>query len=313
MYLFVREGMMGTVQDLPLTGAEDTRSAETSFFNILGVEIAATTIDRTVETLTCWIEAGTYPKLVTFANVYMLTESYRNPGFHSVLREMDLNCPDGMPLVWIGKLLGSPVERVAGPDFMPAFCKATAERGYRHSFYGGDPGVAKRVAAKLNAAAPGIQIAGSWCPPYGTVSEKERERGIRAINNSRADVLWVCLGCPRQEMWMLEHRDRVNVRVMLSVGQAFNIVSETMARAPKLLREFGLEWLYRMAAEPKRLAGRYFTSNPTFLYLLARRAVTGQWPGRVPGKYASPARLPVVPAARVTAVNLASSSAQSQD
>jgi N-acetylglucosaminyldiphosphoundecaprenol N-acetyl-beta-D-mannosaminyltransferase len=313
MHLYVKEGMMATVQELLLTEAEDAISTGTKSFNILGVEIAATTIDRTVETLTSWIDVGNYPRLVTFTNVHMLTESYWNPAFHSVLREMDLNCPDGMPLVWIGKFLGSSVERVAGPDFMPAFCKATSERGYRHFFYGGDPGVAKRVVAKLSAVSPELQIAGSWCPPFGTVNEKERERMIRAINASRADVLWVCLGCPRQEMWMLEHRDRLNVRVMCSVGQAFNILAGTRPRAPKLLRQLGLEWLYRMVAEPKRLAGRYFTSNLTFLYLLARRAVTGHWPGRVTREYASPTRQSTVHPPRVTAVKLMSSSAQSQD
>jgi N-acetylglucosaminyldiphosphoundecaprenol N-acetyl-beta-D-mannosaminyltransferase len=313
MHLFVNEGMMATVQDLLLTEPEDAKRTGTRSFNILGVKIAATTIDRTVETLTSWIETGSYPRLVTFTNVHMLTESYWKPAFQTVLQEMDLNCPDGMPLVWIGKFLGSSVERVAGPDFMPAFCKATAERGYRHFFYGGDPGVAKRVVAKLSEVSPDLRIAGSWCPPFGAVNEKERERVIRAINASKADVLWVCLGCPRQEMWMLEHRDRLNVRVMLSVGQAFNILAGTRPRAPKVMRELGLEWLYRMMAEPKRLGGRYFTSNLTFLYLLVNRAITGHWPVRVTGKYASPTRQSAAPPARVTAVKLVSSGAQSQD
>jgi N-acetylglucosaminyldiphosphoundecaprenol N-acetyl-beta-D-mannosaminyltransferase len=305
--------MMATVQDLLLTEVEDAKSTEANSFNLFGVEIAATTIDRTVETLASWIETGSYARLVTFTNVHMLTESYWNPAFQRVLREMDLNCPDGMPLVWIGKLFGLSVERVAGPDFMPAFCRATANRGYRHFFYGGDPGVAQRVVAKLRAATPDIRIAGSWCPPFGAISGKEREKVIRTINNSGADVLWVCLGCPRQEMWMLEHRDRLNVRVVLSVGQAFNILAGTRTRAPKLLRGLGLEWLYRMAAEPKRLAGRYLTSNLTFLYLLARRAVTGRWPERIAGKLTSPARQSAMHHARVTAVKLASSGARSQD
>jgi N-acetylglucosaminyldiphosphoundecaprenol N-acetyl-beta-D-mannosaminyltransferase len=312
MHLFVNEGMMATVQNLVLTETEE-EIAGTDSFNILGVEVAATTIDRTIDTLTSWIESGRYPRLVTFTNVHMLTEAYWNPAFRAVLHEMDLNCPDGMPLVWIGKFLRSAVERVAGPDFMPAFCKATADRGYRHFFYGGDLGVADRVVTELRALAPGIQIAGSYCPPFGAVSEEEREQVIRTINASGADVVWVCLGCPRQEMWMLEHRGRLDVRVMLSVGQAFNILAGTRPRAPKLLRQVGLEWLYRMVTEPNRLAGRYFTSNFTFLYLLGRRAVTGHWPDRVRGKFVSPPRQNAATPARVTAVKLASSGAQSQD
>jgi N-acetylglucosaminyldiphosphoundecaprenol N-acetyl-beta-D-mannosaminyltransferase len=304
---------MGTVQELLLAEPEDVKSAPRECFSILGVEISATTTSRTVETLANWIETGSYPRLVTFANVHMLTESYWNPSFYTALRKIDLNCPDGMPLVWIGKLLGAPVERVAGPDFMPAFCQATADRGYRHFFYGGDPGVATRVIAKLSAASPHIRIAGSWCPPFGPLSERERESVIRAINASEADVLWVCLGCPKQEMWMLEHRDRLKVRVMLSVGQAFNILAGTRPRAPRLLRELGLEWFYRMAAEPRRLAGRYFTSNLTFLYLLARVAVTGRWPVHATGNPASPMRPSAVPPARVRATKLVSSRAQSQD
>ena len=241
-------------------------------YDLLGVSIASIDLDHAIGTVDSWVESWlektSRTKLVTFSTVHMLTEARRNPTLFAALEGIDLKCPDGMPLVWLGKMKGRAIRRVAGPDFMPAFCAATVAKGYRHFFYGGLPGVAERVIANLKKAIPGLQIAGSYSAPFIDLSVEEDIEGIRAINESGADIVWICLGCPKQELWMWQHRHQLKAGALVSVGMAFDIVAGTKKRAPKLLRNNGMEWFYRLLVEPRRLMGRYFSSNFTFLYLL---------------------------------------------
>jgi N-acetylglucosaminyldiphosphoundecaprenol N-acetyl-beta-D-mannosaminyltransferase len=245
-------------------------------FEITGVIISATTIDRAINTVASWMERDFAGKLVAFVNVHMLTEAYWKPQFMSILQHTDLNCPDGMPLVWLGRLGMRQMGRVSGPDFMPTFCVKTANKGYRHFFYGGMPGIAEKAIAKLRESAPDLQVAGWYSPPYRELSALEDEAIVNEINQSGADVVWVCLGCPKQEIWMAQHKSRLNAKVILAVGMAFDILAGSKSRAPWLLRASGLEWLYRLASEPRRLAGRYLSSNFTFLYMLTHEAITGR-------------------------------------
>jgi N-acetylglucosaminyldiphosphoundecaprenol N-acetyl-beta-D-mannosaminyltransferase len=242
-------------------------------FEVMGVQIAATTVAEAIETLTTWLKDGTSTRLVTFTNVHMLTEGSRNHRFGKLLRTTDMNCPDGMPLVWIGKRKGKPVSRVCGPEFMPAFCVSLGNSPYRHFFYGGKPGVPERVISELKQRNPDLLIAGYFSPPFGEVGPRQDEEVVRMINDSGADIVWVCLGCPKQEMWMLEHRDRLNARLMLAVGLAFDIVAGQKKRAPSILRGIGMEWFYRMMTEPRRLVWRYLLSNSVFLYHVIRDGV----------------------------------------
>jgi N-acetylglucosaminyldiphosphoundecaprenol N-acetyl-beta-D-mannosaminyltransferase len=155
---------------------------------------------------------------------------------------------------------------------MPAFCKATAHLGYRHFFYGGAPGAAEAVIDALKSETPELQIAGHYSPPYRPLTAEEDREVCARINHSQADLVWVCLGCPRQEKWLHEHRDKVNAPVLLAVGAAFDFVAGRMERAPKLLRENGFEWLYRLIKEPRRLWRRYLVYNAFFLYLMLKDA-----------------------------------------
>jgi N-acetylglucosaminyldiphosphoundecaprenol N-acetyl-beta-D-mannosaminyltransferase len=258
------------------TSDADRREDFCESCNILGVPIATTSLDRAIGTvdswLDSWLEKASRARLVTFSTVHMLTEAHKNLGLFRALQGTDLNCPDGMPLVWMGKLKGYDTERVAGPDFMPAFCAATAAKGYRHFFYGGQAGVAERAISNLKKVSPELQVAGWYCPPIIDLGSQEDAEGVRAINESGADIVWICLGCPKQEMWMWKHRDCLKVGVLLPVGLAFDIVAGARKRAPAMLRSYGLEWLYRLLVEPRRLMGRYVSSNLTFIYLLARSA-----------------------------------------
>ena len=237
-------------------------------FDVLGVPVSAITLTSAIALVGSWIGRSERPKLATFTNVHMLTESHLRPEIHTLLKKSDLNCPDGMPLVWIGKLRLRRLTQVCGTEFMEKFCAATAEADFRHFFYGGAEGVALSVISELQVRHRSLKIAGSFSPPFRKLTCEEDEQIVQHINDSGADVIWVSLGCPKQEIWMYEHRDRLRASVILSVGQAFDILAGVKRRVPVNMRSLGLEWLYRAFQEPKRLLCRYVTSNPVFLFLL---------------------------------------------
>jgi N-acetylglucosaminyldiphosphoundecaprenol N-acetyl-beta-D-mannosaminyltransferase len=238
--------------------------------NVMGVPIEPFNLQEATSLVAGWARGKTATKLVTFTNVHMLTESHHHPQFHSQLCEMDLNCPDGMPLVWLAKASGRRISRVCGPEFFEEFFASTADQNLRHFFYGGNEGVAGKVAAELKLRYPTLQVAGFAAPPFRPLTEDEDAYMVDAINNSGADVVWVSLGCPKQESWMHEHRSKLKPCVVLAVGMAFDILVGNRQRAPEVLRNAGLEWLYRLMKEPRRLGSRYLKSNFTFLFLLAR-------------------------------------------
>jgi N-acetylglucosaminyldiphosphoundecaprenol N-acetyl-beta-D-mannosaminyltransferase len=237
-------------------------------FNLFGIPISSLDFDESIARVGAWARQRNGACLVSFSNVHMITEGHDNPAFRAIHRSMDMNCPDGMPLVWLGKVQTGRVRRVSGPDFMRRFCAETARWGLRHFFYGGDEDVNRQVIAQLQAENPGIVIAGSLAPPFRPLTEEEDEEVVQTINRSKADLVWVCLGCPKQEMWIHEHRNRLNVGVILAVGQAFNITAGDTRRAPAIMRDFGFEWLYRLICEPGRLGRRYLYSNSLFLQLV---------------------------------------------
>jgi N-acetylglucosaminyldiphosphoundecaprenol N-acetyl-beta-D-mannosaminyltransferase len=243
--------------------------AEITRFSLLDVPIAATSMSLAIQVVRSWIERGDRGRMVTFSNVHMLVEGIKNPEFAKLLKKSDMNCPDGMPLVWLGRYrVGKSVQRVSGPDFLPAFCAATADMNLRHFFYGGADGVAEKAAAELQRRYPQSLIAGFYAPPFRSLTDEENEEVIRTINAARPDVVWVCLGCPKQEIWIDDIRGKLDVPVLLAVGLAVDILAGTRKRAPRILRNLGLEWFYRLCHEPLRLWKRYLVSNCIFLYRL---------------------------------------------
>jgi N-acetylglucosaminyldiphosphoundecaprenol N-acetyl-beta-D-mannosaminyltransferase len=244
-------------------------TAQVSRFRLLGVPVAAADMSSAIRTVCAWIESGDRGRMVTFSTVHMLVEGIRNPGFLKVLQKSDMNCPDGMPLVWYGRhKVGRRVQQVCGPDFLPAFCAATAGRKLRHFIYGGAEGVAAKAAAILQQRHPGVEIAGVCSPPFRALSAEEKLEIVRTINAARPDVVWVCLGCPKQEAWIDEFRSQLDVPVLLAVGLAVDILAGSKGRAPFLMRVLGLEWFFRLCQEPRRLWRRYLVYNSIFLYRL---------------------------------------------
>jgi N-acetylglucosaminyldiphosphoundecaprenol N-acetyl-beta-D-mannosaminyltransferase len=240
-------------------------------FQLLGVPIAATSTPAVIHTIRSWIARGDRGRMVTFSSVNMIVEAARDPEFLDLLRRSDMNCPDGMPLVWYGRRRTTQkVDRVCGPDFLPAFCAATESTGIRHFFYGGTEGVAARAAEELMRNYPGTEIVGVYSPPFRQLTLVEEDEVIRSINAAKPDVLWVCLGCPKQEVWIDRFRKQLNVGVFLAVGLAIDIVGGKKSRAPRLLRSAGLEWLFRLFQEPRRLWKRYLIYNTIFLLRLLK-------------------------------------------
>jgi N-acetylglucosaminyldiphosphoundecaprenol N-acetyl-beta-D-mannosaminyltransferase len=202
-----------------------------------------------------------------FATVHSLVEAQDDPALREALGR-GLVQPDGMPLVWLGRRSGLPVERVCGPDFMPALIAAGVPLGRRHFFYGGAPDVPGALAARFTAMHPGLRVAGTLSPPFRPLSPAEDAEIVAAINAARPDYVWVGLGAPKQDLWVAEHRDRLEAAALLAVGAAFDFHAGRRRRAPAWMQRTGTEWLYRLATEPRRLAGRYTRVNLRFLRLV---------------------------------------------
>lgn len=239
---------------------------EHSTFEVLGVRLSAAPFDAVVERL---LQApATGERLAThFATVHSIVEARDNPAlrgsFHRGLVE-----PDGMPLVWLGRRAGIPVERVCGPDLMPALIERGVPLGRSHYFYGGAPGVPEALAQRFATRHPGLRIAGTASPPFRALSAAEEREVIDRINDASPDYVWVGLGAPKQDLWVAEHRPALAAAALLAVGAAFDFHAGTRRRAPAWMQRSGTEWLYRLASEPRRLAGRYTRVNARFAGLL---------------------------------------------
>ena len=210
---------------------------------------------------------------VCVANVHMLIEAYDKPEFRKVVNLAEIVTPDGMPLVWALRILyGIKQERVAGMDLFPDLLEKTSLNNISVFFYGSTDEVLEKIKEKVSSYYPGLKIAGFYSPPFRNLSCSEKEDIIKAINSSGAGIVFVALGCPKQEIWMSEMYGRINA-VMIGVGAAFLTFVGMRKRAPIWMQRLGLEWLYRLIQEPKRLFWRYLYTNSKFMYLMLREMV----------------------------------------
>jgi N-acetylglucosaminyldiphosphoundecaprenol N-acetyl-beta-D-mannosaminyltransferase len=233
--------------------------------NILGVGVSAISMTQALTVIDEWI-ATTHHQYVCVTGVHGVMESQDDAGLRDIHNRAGLVTPDGMPLVWISRLLGhAGVERVYGPDLMIACCSQSVARGYRHYFYGGAPGVADLLARRLQERFPGLIVTGTWSPPFGDPTPAEERATIERINIAKPDIVWVGLSTPRQERWMARHVGRVQAPVLIGVGAAFDFHAGLKRQAPRWMQGSGLEWLLRLATEPRRLWRRYLSNNPRFL------------------------------------------------
>jgi len=235
-------------------------------YRVLDVRVDAVQIPDAIQILESWIADRGPARYVAVTGMHGVSVSREDAKFGEILAHAGLVVPDGMPLVWLGRWQGFKhmQRRVYGPELMETFCRETGSK-YRHFFYGGAPGVADALA-QAEQQRYGIQIAGTYCPPFRPLNDAEEKEVKRLIEESRADVLWVGLSTPKQERWMYDHRNVIHVPVMLGVGAAFDLNTGRLKQAPEWMRENGLEWLFRLCAEPKRLWQRYIVNGSKFAW-----------------------------------------------
>ena len=238
-------------------------------FEVLGVQIRAVQTQDVVARMEEWTNNRSRCHTISPTGMHGIVEAQHDPSFREILNSTDAVVPDGMPLVWLGRRRGHHLpRRVYGPDLVLEFCKNTAGRGYRHFFYGGEPGVPERLAESLKRRFPTMEVCGTFSPPFRSLGPEEDQEIVTMISLAAPDVLWVGLGTPKQERWMHEHRDKLHVPVLVSVGAAFDLLSGRRNQAPRWMRENGFEWLFRLLQEPRRLWRRYLIDGARFVAYL---------------------------------------------
>jgi N-acetylglucosaminyldiphosphoundecaprenol N-acetyl-beta-D-mannosaminyltransferase len=237
--------------------------------HILGMRVDATSYEDAARQIIGWAEASE-SRYVCVAAVNNVMEAHDDHGFLRVMNEADLVTPDGVPLVWGLRWLGiRGATRVYGPQLTPVVLGLAEELGLPIGFYGGAPEVLQALLVEVTRRWPRLKVAYSYSPPYRDLTRQEERDIVQAVNRSGVRILFVGLGCPKQEVWMARQRGRIGT-VMVGVGAAFDFLAGTKRQAPPLLQRAGLEWFFRLLTEPKRLWRRYLWNNPRFAVLFAR-------------------------------------------
>lgn len=233
---------------------------------IVGTRIDATSYEDASDRIENWVHNQTSCYVVA-ANVHLVMMGYWHNSYQKIINQAALVTPDGMPLVWGLRLLGfKGQKRVYGPDLMLAVCERACGQDIPIFLYGGTAKMLIKLEGVLRARFPDLVIAGSYAPPFRPLSQEEEAQDRERIVNSGAKIVFVGLGCPKQEEWMSRQLGKLNT-VMIGVGAAFSFHSGEVSQAPRWMMKLGLEWLYRLLMEPNRLWKRYLLNNPCFVFL----------------------------------------------
>ncbi|MBL8180411.1 MAG: WecB/TagA/CpsF family glycosyltransferase [Blastocatellia bacterium] len=213
---------------------------------------------------------------VCFSTVHMVMEGHDDASFARIVNSADIVVPDGMPLVWVQKRTGRrEAERVRANDLMTELCLYAEANGRSVGFYGAAPEVIDDIKKRIEREMPNLKVAYAYSPPYRALTDEEDSEVTDEINRTKPDFLFVGLGCPKQERWMNAHRDRLST-VSLGVGASFDFFAGNVRECPPWIGRLGLEWLYRLTQEPKRLWRRYLILNPRFMALAAKQLIGGR-------------------------------------
>ena len=241
---------------------------------ILGVNVAVSSYDQVVQRSLAWAEQR-QSRALFFANVHVVMEARDNPAFLRRLNGADMVNPDGIPLVWALRALGeSGAQRVYGPDATVAMLAAAEKAGVSVGFYGGSPAALESLISAVRLRRPNLNIVFYESPPFRALTHEEDLAVVDRIASSEVRLLFVGLGCPKQENWIMEHMGRVHA-VMFAVGAAFDFLAGSKRQAPRWMMRCGLEWVFRLATEPRRLAMRYLKHNPRFVLRFLRQLLAG--------------------------------------
>jgi N-acetylglucosaminyldiphosphoundecaprenol N-acetyl-beta-D-mannosaminyltransferase len=237
-----------------------------SHANVLGIALSAINMDRAIDLVESWI-ASEKSAYICMTGVHGVMEAQSNAHLCSALNGAFINAPDGMPMSWVGWLQGHrQMDRVYGPDFMANLCRLSVRKGYRHYLYGGPPGVAQALKEALEKRFPGVQIVGTFTPPFRSLTQNEEANLLKDVRTAKPDILWVGLSTPKQECFMADYVDRLGVPLLIGVGAAFDFHSGRINEAPAWVKRSGLQWLHRLLQDPRRLWKRYFFNNPKFIW-----------------------------------------------
>lgn len=239
--------------------------------DVLGVHISAISVDQALKEFRRIVAAGE-TAYVTYTGVHGVIESQSSPELRDIHNRAALVCPDGMPMVWACHRAGiSATKRVYGPNTMLDTLGMGIELGWRHFFYGGAPGVAEALAERMTNRYPGLAVTGTYCPPFRPLDDHDIATHAAIINESGADIVWVGLSTPKQELWMARARQYLHAPLLMGVGAAFDMNAGLLPQAPDWMQDRGLEWSYRLLKEPRRLWRRYARNNPEFAWRILRQ------------------------------------------
>jgi N-acetylglucosaminyldiphosphoundecaprenol N-acetyl-beta-D-mannosaminyltransferase len=252
--------MPAMLQSVPPTPATRPPRA-----NVLGVGVSALNLDSALAA----IEQAAINKArgyVCVTGVHGVSEAQQDPAFRSILNQAFLNTPDGMPMVWMGRLQGfREMARVYGPDLMLRVCEVSVARGFTHFFYGGAPGVAQELGRRLAARFPGLKVAGTYTPPFRPLTPEEESELVSLVAGAQPTIFWIGLSTPKQEKFMAQYWRKLDATLFFGVGAAFDFHAGRVRQAPRWMQRGGLEWLFRLSCEPRRLWKRYLKNNPLFV------------------------------------------------
>lgn len=237
--------------------------------NVLGVAVSAIDLPSAVNLAARWIDAAE-PGYICLTGVHGIMEARADEAFKLILNRAAINLPDGMPMTWVGRLQGfRHIDRVFGPDFMDALCRLSVQRGYRNFLYGGQPGVAELLRHNLEQKFPGLQISGTYTPPFSSLTPDEEREIIARVRQAKPHILWVGLSTPKQERFMAQYLHRLQMPLMVGVGAAFDYHTGRIRDCSPWVKRAGLQWAHRAMQDPGRLWKRYLRNNPAFLWHIA--------------------------------------------
>jgi len=239
---------------------------ETARANVLGVGISAINLDLAVAAVAEALGRNT-KGYICVTGVHGVTEAQIDPSFRAILNHSFLTTPDGMPMVWMGHWQGfGEMARVYGPDLMLRVCEYSHSLGHTHFLYGGAPGVALELKHRLEQRFPCLKIVGTYTPPFRPLTAKEEQDLTRLVGTLKPDFFWVGLSTPKQEKFMAHYWQKLEAKLFLGVGAAFDFHAGRLRQAPRWMQRSGLEWLFRLACEPRRLWKRYLKNNSLFAF-----------------------------------------------
>lgn len=240
-----------------------------SHADVLGVKVSAVDLKLAVELAERWIASGRRA-YICVTGVHGVMEAQTDTEFRGILNSAAINVPDGMPMSWVGWLQGfHKMDRVFGPDLMAALCAVSVQRGYRNFLYGGKPGVAQLLSEKLQYRFHGLQVAGTYTPPFGPITLEQERRVCEMVHESKPHIMWVGLSTPKQERFMAQYINRLQVPLLIGVGAAFDYHTGQIRDCSAWIKRAGLQWAHRLMQDPRRLGRRYLRNNPLFLWKIA--------------------------------------------